>query len=397
MPSSPLLHPNWGINLRLLIISGDPSGDYHAANVVKALRALNPDVQVVAVGGEHLKALGVELISDQSQMARVGLGSVWGAPYHYFLGKKILKFADDFKPDAVLHIDYGVFNLYMAKQLKARGFKTFYYIPPQVWASRPGRIQKIKKAIDHVFCIFPFEEQLYQRNDIPVTFVGHPLVGQLPPKADKTEFCTRYGLDPSRPIIALFPGSRSMEINYLLTPMIESTQLIRQQLPQAQFILAKASHLKADFFKDVPNDIQVIAGENHATLSLSDAIIAASGTVTLEAALYGTPMVIVYRGSALAYQIAIRLCRLPYIGLPNVLCSIPDINNPKQNIQPPTFPEFWQDDVNAKTITESLMPLLNRAHENPAFAALEKVKQDLTSKHPQGPYYAIAEKLLALT
>lgn len=350
---------------KLFIITGDYSGDMHAANVVKELRRLQPDIEISAVGGVNLQALGVPLLSDQSKMGRVGFGSVLGAPYHFFLGRKILKFLDSFNPDAVLLIDYGVFNLWMAKQLKARGIKVLYFIPPQVWATRKGRIRKIQAGVDHVFCIFPFEKTLYEEHNVPVTYVGHPLVGQLPPPEKREAFCQKHGLSPNKPLIGLLPGSRKVEIDYLLKEMIGTIPLILREKPDAEFIIAKAASLSQAYFdkkfqeavRHLPakerKTIRIVDSENHAVLSISDAVIAASGTVTLEAALYGTPMVITYKLNAIIGGIAVRIMYLPSIGLPNIL------SDPYH----PIVPEFLQSNANSQNLAKALIPLLN--HQSP--------------------------------
>ncbi len=348
---------------RLFIITGDPSGDVHAANVARELRKLQPDIEIAAVGGTSLNALGVELISDQSKMARIGFGSVLGAPYHYFLGQKILKFLDKFKPDAVLLIDYGVFNLWMAKQLKQRGLKVFYFIPPQVWGSRRGRLKKIKAFVDHVFCIFPFEEDFYRSHGIAVTYVGHPLVGQLPPPSDRTSFCKNHELDPDRPIVAVFPGSRKIEIDYLLKPIIGSIPLIRKQQPNAQFVIGKAAAIQSDYFQQRLQaasaslsesdraSLTILetnhAADNHALMSVADLAIAKSGTTTLELALYDTPMIIVYKLSAIVAFIIRRVAYLPYLGLPNILMG--DF----------IVPEVLQEKANPVDISNALLPLFD--------------------------------------
>lgn len=346
---------------RLFIITGDYSGDVHGAKVVEALLQLQPDIEIAGVGGNHLKAQGVHLLSDQSAMGRVGFGSVLGAPYHYFLGKRILSFLNDFKPNAVLLIDYGVFNLHMAAQLKKRGYKVFYFIPPQVWASRKGRIGKIKSHVDHVFCIFPFEEPMYQTHGVPVTYVGHPLVGELPPAVDRNAFCLQTGLNPEHPIVGLFPGSRKLEIDYLLKEIIGSLPLIREHHPNAQFVLAKAGSLDDAYFQkrfdaalhglspDLRSTITVLENQNHAVLSVADAAIAKSGTVTLEAALYGTPMVILYKMNALVFGFGRRFMYLPCLGLPNILTDP----------QHPFVPELLQSDANPHAIAKTIVPLLD--------------------------------------
>jgi lipid-A-disaccharide synthase len=346
---------------RLFILTGDYSGDMHAGNVVKALHEQQPDLEIAAVGGKHLAAQGVQLITDQSKMGRVGMGSVLGAPYHYFLGKRILKFLDEFRPDAVLLIDYGVFNLYMAQKLKKRGIKVFYFIPPQVWATRKGRIKKIKAFVDHVFCIFPFEEKLYQSHDIPVTYVGHPLAGKLPPAVNREAFCREHNLKQHVPIVGLFPGSRKAEVDYLLKSIIHSIPLIQREEPHAEFVLAQAGSLDPQFFqqrldaalKSIPHynrpKVTVVENQNHALLSASDVTILASGTVTLEAALYRTPMILIYKLHPFIYQVAIRIMYLPCMGLPNILTDM----------KHPIVPELWQHEANPQAIAQAVKPLFD--------------------------------------
>lgn len=366
---------------RLFVMTGDYSGDMHAANVVKALRNLAPDIELAAVGGENLKALGVELLADQSRMGRVGLGGVLGAPYHWWLGERILKYVETFKPDAVLLIDYGGFNLYMAARLKKRGVRVFYFIPPQVWATRKGRIRKIKANVDHVFCIFPFEQPIYEAYGIPVTYVGHPLVGQLPFAPERAAFCQTHGLDPARPIVALMPGSRKQEIDYLLPDIFGSLPLIHHHAPDAQFVLAQAGSLPDDFFRtrlqkalknagsELMPPVHIAKNCNHALLGVADVMIGASGTVTLEAALYDTPMVIVYRLQSLVYAIAMRLLTLPYIGLPNILGG-----------EAQAFvPELLQDAINPRAIAKAVLPLLDNASPQTLKQrnGFERIRQEL--------------------
>jgi lipid-A-disaccharide synthase len=390
---------------RLFIVTGDPSGDQHAGHVVSAIWSRNPQVDIEAIGGKVLQSLGVPLLADQRKMAKIGVwGMFAGIPYHYQLGKRLLSHLETFKPDAVLLIDYGVFNLWLAKQLKQRGYTVYYYIPPQVWASRPGRIKKIQRNVDRVFCIFPFEELLYKRRGIPVTYVGHPLVSQLPPPADRKAFCVRHGLNPERPIVGIFPGSRKMELSYLLEPMMEAASHLdrrysREHMVQPQFVLAKATSLDEHFFQQTYNNIYqtvsrmgsvpnitVVSGENHALLSVADAVLLASGTVTLEAALYRTPMVITYRGHWAIYPVFKTLCRIPCIGLPNILT---DMDNPP-------FPECLQGRATGENLADALYPFLLK--ESPqtrrAQAAFDEIHQFMS--HPTAASTQVAEHILGL-
>lgn len=358
---------------RLAIITGDPSGDQHAASVVAALRALRPDVQVAAVGGPALAAQGVSLIADQAGMGRIGAGVVWGAWHHYWLGRRVLRFLDDFQPQITLLIDYGVFNLWLAAQIRRRARQKhtvapqlWYFIPPQIWASRPGRIRKIQAAIDRVFCIFPFEVPLYESHGVPVTYAGHPLTGALPPPADRHAFCAAHGLDPQRPILALLPGSRRMEIDYLLAPLLQAARQILATGGQGapQLALSRSASLPQAVFhkaltralgpQNTPLPVTLIdGGDARALLSVADAAIVKSGTSTLEAALYQTPMVIVYRGHPLMAALARRLCVLPCIGLPNIL------TDPAR----PFVTELLQEAVTPQRLCAETLPLLDRQSE----------------------------------
>ncbi len=378
---------------RLFIITGDHSADQHAGNVVRHLKAHDPSIEVSAVGGDSLREAGAHIFEDQSQMGRVGFGVISGIPYHYFLGQRIVKYLEtSFKPDAVLLIDYGGFNLNMAKALKERGHRVFYFIPPQVWASRKGRIQQIKKYVDHVFCIFPFEETLYQEYDIPVTYVGHPLTGELPESANRELFCQNNNLDPEARIVALFPGSRKVEISYLLQPMIESTVLIQKaqkghQKNRLQFVVAQPNSLTDDYFsKELAKVLQpiklregVLRGENlkisvvknqhHALQSVADVAMVKSGTATLETALYKTPMIILYKGHWILAMLARKIMCLPCWGLPNILID------PKK----PIIQELLQEDVTPQKLRDAILPLFDsqsNAYQK-AMAGFDKIAEKM--------------------
>jgi lipid-A-disaccharide synthase len=291
-------------------------------------------------------------------------GLLHSFPAHFRLAQQTLAVCEAWQPDLVLLIDYGGYHLQLAKRLHKR-WKVAYYIPPQVWASRAKRIHKLKKFVHHVFCIFPFEQALYEQAGIPVTYVGHPLMGQLPPPTSKIALCQQLGLDEQRPVIGLFPGSRTAEIRYCLPPIFASVPplvkaLAERGLQPPQFVLAKASGLNAsvletaiaqakDALKGIP--IKVLAHQNHAILSGADLIIGASGTTTLEAALYKTPMVIAYKLDALTAWIAKRIIKVPYLGLPNLLVS-PE--------EAPILPELLQEAFTPEAIVSASVPLLDK-------------------------------------
>ena len=333
---------------KVFIITGEYSGDIHASKVAKKLYELNPDIEIEGIGGENLKSAGVKLFSDQKKMGAVGIsfGIIFN---HIILGKKVVDYlTKEFKPDIVLLTDYGAFNLNVAKFLKKAGIKTFYYIPPQVWASRKWRIKTIKKNIDEVLCIFPFEKEMYESYGIKTHYCGHPLVSQLPPKTDRDAFFEKYNLDKNKKLVAVFPGSRKFELKQLMNVFVKTAQNLEKLHPDIQFVISHAPNLPDEVFdKYLRNtDYKVIKGDNHALLSVSNALILASGTVALEAAMYNTPMIIAYRGPWLFYFIYLLVRCIKMVSLPNIISG------------KIVVPEIIQKDVTVQNITYEIERIL---------------------------------------
>lgn len=356
---------------KLFIITGEYSGQMHATRVVRELKKMNSDIQIEGIGGEELESEGVKLFANHSKMSAMGL-----TPQiiinHLKLGKNLVDYLlNDYKPDAVLLIDYGVFNLKIAKHIRGKGIKVFYYIPPQVWASRKNRIKKIKKYVDKVFCIFPFEKQMYDTYSIDNTYVGHPLVKQLPEKANREEFFAKHGLDVNKKLVSVFPGSRVFELKFLANLFIKTAKYLKNKHPELQFCISHAPNLKDDVFdkylKDT--DFKVIKGENQALLSVSDALILASGTVALEAALYQTPMIIAYKGPWFFYLVYLLVRCIDKASLPNIITGR-DI-----------VPEFLQVGVTpAKMAYQIERYLYDAEHRQETINALGEVRECLTDK-----------------
>lgn len=333
---------------KVFIITGEYSGDIHASHVVKALKQINPDVEIEGVGGENLKNAGVKLFSDQKKMGAVGL-SLKIVTDHFLLGKRIVDYlTKEYRPDLVLLIDYGVFNLNISKFLKRAGIKTLYYIPPQVWASRKWRINTIKKNIDEVLCIFPFEKTMYESYGIKTHYCGHPLVSQLPEKVDKDKFFEKHGFDKNKKLVAIFPGSREFELKFLMKVFVKTAQNLQKNHPDLQFCISHAPNLSDSVYDKYlqKTDFPVIKGENQALLSVSDALILASGTVALEACLYQTPMIIAYRGPWLFYLIYLIVRCIKRVSLPNIIADKFIV------------PEIIQGDVNVSKISYEIEKLL---------------------------------------
>ena len=323
---------------KIFIITGDYSGDIHAAKVAKAIKTQNPDVIIEGIGGENLRAQGVKLLTDQKKMGAVGI-SLKILFDHVILAKHTLDYIKNtYKPDLVLLIDYGAFNLNISKRLRHTGIKVYYYIPPQVWASRKWRINTIKKNIDEVLCIFPFEKEMYESYGIKTHYVGHPLVSQIPQKADRKTFFDAHGLNPEKKLVSVFPGSRVFELSQLMNVFLKTVKNLQKQHPDLQFCISQAPNLSDKVCKKYLKnaDIKVIKGENQALLSVSDALILASGTVALEAALYQTPMIIAYRGPWVFYFIYLFVRCINKVSLPNIITGkdiVPEIIQGQVSVQ----------------------------------------------------------------
>ena len=357
---------------KLFIITGEYSGDIHASHVVEALRAVNPDIEIEGIGGENLRRAGVKLFSDQKKMGAVGLSPKIVLD-HLLLGKRVVDYlTKEYKPDLVLLIDYGVFNLNISKFLRRAGIKTFYYIPPLVWASRKWRINTIKKNIDEVLCIFPFEKEMYESYGIKTHYCGHPLVSQLPEKANREEFLTKHGFEKNKKLVSIFPGSRVFELKFLMKVFVKTAENLQKKHPDLQFCISHAPNLSDEvynkFLKNSP--FPVIKGENQALLSISDALILASGTVALEACLYQTPMIIAYRGPWLFYLIYLIVRCIKRVSLPNIIADKSIV------------PEIIQDKVTPLNITYEIEEILyNQEKREKMVSELGKVQEMLSDKN----------------
>lgn len=318
---------------KLFIITGEHSGDIHAAKVVNELKKTCPDLVIEGIGSENLKDAGVKLFATQEKMSVIGL-TPKALIDHITLGKRVVDYiTTEFKPDLVLLVDYGGFNLNIARFLKKNNpnFKIFYYIPPQIWASRKWRIKAVKKYVDKVLCIFPFEKEMYEAEGIDVHYCGHPLISQLPEPTNRDEFFEHHGLDKNKKLVSIFPGSRKFELQNLMKLFVETAKTLTKMHPDIQFLISHAPNLPDKIFNKYLNknvDLKVIKGENHAMLSASDALILASGTVALEASLYKTPMIISYRGPWFAYFAYLLVRCIDKVSLPNIIMNkfiVPEI------------------------------------------------------------------------
>jgi lipid-A-disaccharide synthase len=313
---------------RLLLVAGEASGDLHGSHLARALRTQRPDLQLLGVGGRRMREAGVDVLFDIRELAVVGaVEALHSVRALWTIYRMLLAQVEREPVDAVLLIDFPGFNLKLAKAMTQRGLPVLYYIAPQIWAWRPGRVNKIRRRVRKLFVILPFEASLYRQAGIDAEFVGHPLLDVVRPALAKAEFCARCGLDPEAPIVGLLPGSRRSELRYLLRPMLEASALIRSQLDRTQFILPLAETLESADVQSAldaaPIPVLLMQRQTYEVMQVADVLLVASGTATLEAALLGTPMVIVYKGHVLSYLLARLLVQVRWIGLPNIIAGRP--------------------------------------------------------------------------
>jgi len=300
--------------VKIFIIAGEASGDMHAGNLAKALKASDPSLDIRGWGGEKMEKSGVEVIKDYRELAFMGFVEVIANLRTISKNFKLCKAQiAEFKPDAVVLIDYPGFNLRMAKFIKARGIKVFYYISPQVWAWKESRVKKIKKFVDRMFVILPFEKDFFAKHDFDVDFVGHPLLDVTDQPAND-DFRKKHNLS-SLPIIALIPGSRKQEIKHML-PVMNS---VRLQFADYQFVIAGVKNISLRYYNQLAPGVVVIKGDTYNLFRTAEAGLVTSGTATLEAGLHNMPQVVCYKGGTLSYYIARALVKVKYISLVNLI------------------------------------------------------------------------------
>ncbi len=337
---------------KVFISTGEASGDLHAANLIKKLKNKVPDLQIEGIGSQKMHAAGAKLILDSKKLSFIGVFGVLRHLHKIFStlheARKHLKQS---KPDLLIIIDFGGFNLRLAKTAKQLGIKVLFYICPKIWAWRPGRIKVIKQRVDHAAVIFPFEPPYYEKENIPVHYVGNPLTGQVKSTRSKKAAYEHFQLDPKKTTLGLLPGSRLSEIRYLLKDMLEAALQLQKRYPDLQCILPKAPTLQhtdlAPYLGNAALPIRVVDGQTYDVLNICDAAIVVSGTATLETALMEVPMVIIYRGDRLSYEVLKHLIKVKFIGLCNLVSA-----------NPPIVKELIQHEASADNIAQETEKLL---------------------------------------
>lgn len=338
--------------MKFYFIAGEPSGDLHGSNLLKQLKAQHPEAEFRGWGGDLMEAEGMHVVKHISSLAFMGFTEVVLNLPTILSNFKLCKYdIMAYQPDAVVLIDYPGFNLRMAEYCKQRGIKVFYYISPQVWAWKKNRVHKIKKYVDEMFVILPFEKDFYKQYDYDVHYLGHPLIDAIKQFKELPE--TKLKLRNDKPIIALMPGSRKQEISAMLPLMLKVTS----KYLDYQIIVAGAPNRDAAYYapylKDFPK-VNVVLGQTYALLSKSTGALVTSGTATLETALFNVPQVVCYKGSNISYKIAKKLVDIKYISLVNLILD-------KEAVK-----ELIQDDFNEALLTVELDSVLPKGNQRDA-------------------------------
>jgi lipid-A-disaccharide synthase len=354
-----------------MMSAGEASGDLHGATVCRALKRLDPHIRIVGMGGSRMRAEGMEILVDPTAHAGVGTSEVLARIPSLFGAYRLLvrRLRTD-RPHALVVIDFPEFNLRLARQAKRARVPVVYFMPPQLWAWRSGRIRQMASRVTQVLAAFPFERDLYEKAGVPVEYVGHPLLDAVPLALDKADARERLGMDASRMLVGLLPGSRREEVENLLPPMLEAATRLAASNGKRTFVLGLAptvSRATIDEFikRAAAPPVNVVEGLTHEVMAAADVLLVASGTATLEAALLGTPMVVCYRVSRLTEVVGRLLKQIPWISLPNIVA------------RRTVVPEILQADVTGTRLAAEAERLLEEA---PLAAAQRASFKDLRER-----------------
>ena len=357
--------------MRIMISCGEASGDMYAGALAAELRRRVPDAEIFGFGGPRLKDAGGRLVADYSPLSVTGITeAVKIIPRSFAMLRKLVDAARELRPHVFVAIDFPDFNFRLMAALRRFGIPIVYYVSPQLWAWRPGRMETMKEYVDRVLVIFPFEEALYQRAGVSVQFVGHPLVDLIRTGQDRTAFLHDRGLIPDAPTVALLPGSRRNELNRIVPVVTRALPLIRARVPGVQFVVACAPGMPDNLFAPLVNEanhsLVLVRDRTDDVLASSDVVITASGTATIQATLHERPMVVVYKMSPIEYRLGRPLVRVDTFAMPNLVAG--------QRI----VPELIQDDFTPeRTAAEAVALLTDASKREEMRAALARVRQQL--------------------
>lgn len=312
--------------VKVMIVAGEASGDRHAARLVDALRERVPNLEVFGSGGDELAARGADVLVHARDVAIMGVPEVirgFGRLWKAF--QTLRRAAAERKPDVVVLVDWPEFNLRLARKLKRAGHRIVFYVSPQVWAWREYRVKQIRRDVDRMLVIFPFEEEFYRKHGVEAVFVGHPLVGDVDPAQTREAFFAGHNLDPSRELVALLPGSRRKEIAYNLPVLAGAVEILKARRPGLQFVLPLALTVSREqvepLLERVAAAVRIVERDTYSAVGHADLAVVASGTATLETALLGTPQIVVYKVSEVNYRLYMPLIKVDTFGMVNLIAG----------------------------------------------------------------------------
>lgn len=377
-----------------MIVTGEASGDLHGANLVRSLLSKNPELQFCGMGGPELASLGIEILYDAAKVSVVGLFEVFFHLKDIFFAQQVLrrKMEKD-PPDLLILIDLPDFNLLLAKKAKKLGIPVFYYISPQVWAWRSGRVKTIRERVDKIGVILPFEETFFAERGVQAQYVGHPLVDTVKINSTREEFCKEHDISHKQVCIGLFPGSRKREVLSLLPIFLSAAKELQENSSEKLvFLIPKASTIPNQHFEEAGLtsfqqylDIRIIEENRYDMMAACDAVVAASGTVTLELAILKIPMVVVYKLAPLTYHLGKFIIKIKYFSLVNLIAGYRAV------------PELLQNEVTPDRIARELSALLTYPEEMQKMKnALVEVKEKLGSKGASDKAAAVALQTMGM-
>lgn len=337
--------------MKIMLSAGEASGDLHGANLAEALKAVDPQVELIGMGGEQMRKAGVRIVYDIKNLGVIGIGEIIKKiPFFYKLRTFLVNTMKEEKPDALVCIDYPGFNMKLIEKAKEAGIPVIYYILPTIWAWHKSRGNVIAEYTDLAVSLFPFEAEMYKKMDTNVVYGGHPLLDTVKPSMSKDEAYSFFGLQQGKKTVLFMPGSRVQEVQSLYGKMLAAGKLLQDKVEGLQFMVPKASTIDRHMLEEAAREanLEVHIGEERVydMMNIADAAICASGTATLETALMGVPTLLVYRVNALTYWLSKILVHLDSIGLPNIISG--------HRI----MPELWQDEVTPENIEAAVLPWL---------------------------------------
>ncbi|OQX88182.1 lipid-A-disaccharide synthase [candidate division KSB1 bacterium 4484_87] len=377
---------------KLMIIAGEASGDLHGSGLVRELKAIRPDVRIFGIGGDRMKSAGMELVHHINEMSVLGF---WDVLKQFRFFKKVyhelVDLMDKERPDALVLIDYPGLNLKLARAAHERKIPVLYYIAPQVWAWGAGRVKKMAQTVDKMAVIIPFEEKMYRDAGIDAKFVGHPLLEVIAVDLNKNDFFGELHLDPSRRTIGVLPGSRTLEVKRLLPTLAETAAAIQKKYSDVQVLISETGSVNKEVYEEILSDYPSFVRTPDHTYEImhhSDLLLVASGTATLESALFETPLIVVYKVDPLSYLLGKALVKIDAIGLVNVIAEkkiAPEFiqNNFTKEKLLPVAEKLLFDEKNRETMILELRKIREKLGSQGASKRTAEMALSLVAKHPK--------------